>query len=49
MTGSGVASFPDDAQALEELLRHADQALYEPKRLGKNRAVVYERPAPPRG
>jgi diguanylate cyclase (GGDEF)-like protein len=45
----GVASFPDDAQALEELLRHADQALYEPKRLGKNRAVVYERPAPPRG
>lgn len=44
----GVASFPDDAQALDDLLRHADQALYEAKRRGKNQAVVYEHPAPPR-
>jgi diguanylate cyclase (GGDEF)-like protein len=44
----GVASFPDDAQTLEDLLRHADQALYEAKRRGKNQAVVYEHPAPPR-
>ncbi len=43
----GVASFPDDAQALDDLLRHADQALYEAKRRGKNQAVVYEHPAPP--
>src|SRR5574341_2180422 len=35
----GVASFPDDAQTLEDLLRHADQALYEAKRRGKNQAV----------
>ncbi len=45
----GVASFPDDAQALDDLLRHADQALYEAKRRGKNQAVVYEHPPPPRG
>jgi diguanylate cyclase (GGDEF)-like protein len=45
----GVASFPDDAQTLADLLRNADQALYEAKRRGKNQAVVYEHPAPPRG
>ena len=37
----GVASFPDDAKALDDLLRNADHALYEAKRHGKNQAVVY--------
>lgn len=41
----GVASFPDDAQTLEDLLRNADHALYEAKRRGKNQAVVFESPA----
>jgi diguanylate cyclase (GGDEF)-like protein len=41
----GVASFPDDADHLEDLLRRADQALYEAKRLGKNRVVLFESPS----
>lgn len=45
----GVASFPDDAQTLEDLLRRSDEALYEAKRRGKNQAVLYEQPKPPRG
>lgn len=35
----GVASFPDDAATDLELIRRADQRLYEAKRLGKNRVV----------
>jgi diguanylate cyclase (GGDEF)-like protein len=45
----GVASFPDDAQTLEDLLRRSDEALYEAKRRGKNQAVLYEQPKPPQG
>jgi len=41
----GVASFPDDADHLEDLLRRADQAMYEAKRLGKNRVVLFESPS----
>ncbi|MEO5656931.1 MAG: diguanylate cyclase [Nitrospiria bacterium] len=41
----GVASFPDDADQLEDLLRHADQALYEAKRRGKNQVVLFEAPS----
>jgi diguanylate cyclase (GGDEF)-like protein len=41
----GVASFPDDAETLEDLLRHADQALYEAKRRGKNQVVVFQSPS----
>jgi diguanylate cyclase (GGDEF)-like protein len=32
----GVASFPEDAQSHVELIRSADQALYEAKRAGRN-------------
>lgn len=35
----GVASYPTDAQDFRELLRHGDAALYEAKRLGRNRVV----------
>jgi diguanylate cyclase (GGDEF)-like protein len=45
----GVASFPDDAQTLEDLLRRSDEALYEAKRRGKNQAVLYEQPNPSQG
>lgn len=33
----GIATFPDDASTKDELLEHADKALYEAKRQGKNR------------
>ena len=38
---SGIASYPDDAENLEELLANADHALFEAKRLGKNMVVGY--------
>jgi diguanylate cyclase (GGDEF)-like protein len=38
---AGVASFPEDAIAFDELLDRADQALLEAKRQGKNRAVAW--------
>ena len=35
----GVATFPDHAQSVEELIAQADQGLYEAKRRGRNRLV----------
>ncbi len=37
----GVATFPDDAGTLTELLGNADHALFETKRLGKNKVVCF--------
>lgn len=37
----GLASFPDDAETAEELVRNADRALYQAKVQGKNRVVVF--------
>lgn len=37
----GLATFPEDAEALEDLFKHADRALYSAKAAGKNRVVVY--------
>ncbi len=37
----GVASFPEDASGGEELIEHADQALYRAKRMGRDRVCVY--------
>ena len=33
----GIASFPDDAKTLPELIDKADQALYAAKKAGRNR------------
>ena len=40
----GVASYEDDSHSLDEVVKEADQALYEAKRLGRNRTETF-RPA----
>lgn len=37
----GLAAFPDDGKSPEDLLRTADEALYESKRSGRNRVTAY--------
>jgi diguanylate cyclase (GGDEF)-like protein len=41
----GVVVFPDDGRAAAELLRRADQAMYQAKRAGKDQTFAYRRPA----
>jgi diguanylate cyclase (GGDEF)-like protein len=36
----GVAAYPEDSEALEELIRRADQGLYRSKAAGKNRITL---------
>ena len=40
----GVATYPDDAEDKDKLIFCADGALYESKRLGKNRVRGYKKP-----
>jgi diguanylate cyclase (GGDEF)-like protein/PAS domain S-box-containing protein len=44
----GIAVFPDDGENFEELLKHADTAMYEAKRNGRNRYEIFSpRPKSP--
>ena len=38
----GVARYPEDAQVAEDLMKHADQALYVAKGSGRNRCCFFE-------
>ena len=37
----GIAIYPDHGQTLEDILQAADRALYESKRVGRNRTTLY--------
>ena len=37
----GVATFPDDATTRKEMIQTADKALYQAKKLGKNRSCLF--------
>ncbi|WP_109484534.1 diguanylate cyclase [Occallatibacter savannae] len=39
----GIAFFPGDGETAEELLQHADAALYDAKHNGRNQVCLYER------
>ncbi len=43
----GVSLYPDDASGVEKLLIHADEAMYQAKRAGKNCFVFYSQPQGP--
>ncbi|MCH8500849.1 MAG: sensor domain-containing diguanylate cyclase [Aliidiomarina sp.] len=38
----GIALYPQHSQSVDELLRFADQSMYEAKRAGRNRVVMFE-------
>lgn len=38
----GVAAFPEDARSVEELVKAADEAVYEAKNGGRNRVCTYQ-------
>ena len=40
----GLATFPDDADSIEELIRNADIALYQAKTQGKDQVVIHQKP-----
>lgn len=39
----GIAVFPDDGEKIDQLMRNADSAMYEAKKLGRNNAQFFTR------
>ena len=44
---AGIAAFPDDGKTSEELIKRADEAMYQSKKLGKNRITLWSDTMPP--
>jgi len=44
----GIASYPEHGASADQILDNADKALYRAKKMGRNRAVIYE-PTPEEG
>jgi len=42
-TSIGIALFPDDGITVDELIKHADSAMYESKKKGRNQYHCYEK------
>lgn len=42
---AGVAEFPFDGTTINEIIKHADEALYQSKKSGKNRVTQYKQPS----
>jgi len=41
-TSVGISYYPDDGETLDDLVKHADMAMYQAKRSGRNRIVKYD-------
>lgn len=39
----GVSTYPDTTNKIDDLLEDADKALYEAKRAGRNKVVLYKK------
>ncbi|MEM7329395.1 MAG: diguanylate cyclase [Pseudomonadota bacterium] len=40
---AGVSTYPSDHSSIDEMMRNADNALYQAKRAGRDRVVMYQR------
>jgi diguanylate cyclase (GGDEF)-like protein len=38
----GIAIYPEDGETLDTLIKHADMAMYEVKKMGRNNYLYYQ-------